>query len=528
MSSTNWNMRTFVKGASLLTLSAIVVKLLAAIYRVPFQNLVGDQGFYIYQQVYPFVGIFMIWTSYGLAVAVSKIVADCATPSEASGALRIAFFYLLGVAMLFFLLLTISAPAISGWMGDQKLTSLIKASAYIVLTMPFLAILKGAFQSEGQLVPVAISGVAEQLGRVAVILIGTWIALKAGASLYRAGEIAIWGAVVGEFVGVILLSLYFMKRAKTPRSTVEKWPVVKKLTIVSLSVSASSLLLLLYQLIDSFTVYNMLVNGGIGDLQAMELKGVYDRGQPLVQMGIVVATTLSLALVPLIAHHSSMKREDEVVPFMRLTFRVSFLFGVAATVGLMLILPAMNEMLFETRAGSSTLIVVVLQVFWLSLLLPAAAILQGRGKVRVPLLLFGLSMIVKVVTNYYLVPQFNIMGAAIAGNIGLLFIVVFLFVYFKKQFAFSLAPARFFSVVIVAASTMIMFVYGWQIAFNYVVRDVFPSRIGATIEALTSAMLGAVVFLFVCLKSRIMAEKEWYLLPFGKRLARLQLRLIKK
>ena len=42
----------------------------------------------------------------------------------------------------------------------------------------------------------------------------------------------------------------------------------------------------------------------------MEMKGVYDRGQPLVQMGILIASTLALAIVPLIAHHAA-KKEGE-------------------------------------------------------------------------------------------------------------------------------------------------------------------------------------------------------------------------
>ena len=78
------------KGAVLLTLAGFVVKLLSAVYRVPFQNMVGDQGFYIYQQVYPFIGIFAAWTSYGFAVAVSKVLAD-APDAEQGGILRIAF-----------------------------------------------------------------------------------------------------------------------------------------------------------------------------------------------------------------------------------------------------------------------------------------------------------------------------------------------------------------------------------------------------------------------------------------------------
>ena len=84
----------------------------------------------------------------------------------------------------------------------------------------------------------------------------------------------------------------------------------------------------------------------------MEMKGVYDRGQPLVQMGILIASTLALAIVPLIAHHSAKKAGRGALPFIRLTFRTAFLFGWAAAAGLALVLPYVNEMLFETRDGS--------------------------------------------------------------------------------------------------------------------------------------------------------------------------------
>ncbi len=42
------------KGALLLTLAGLAGKVLSAGYRIPLQNLTGDVGFYIYQQVYPF------------------------------------------------------------------------------------------------------------------------------------------------------------------------------------------------------------------------------------------------------------------------------------------------------------------------------------------------------------------------------------------------------------------------------------------------------------------------------------------
>lgn len=45
------------KSSLAITISGFLAKILAAIYRVPYQNLVGDRGFYAYQQVYPILAI---------------------------------------------------------------------------------------------------------------------------------------------------------------------------------------------------------------------------------------------------------------------------------------------------------------------------------------------------------------------------------------------------------------------------------------------------------------------------------------
>lgn len=527
MSKTDWNMKTFMKGASILTISAIIVKLLAAVYRVPFQNLVGDKGFFIYQQVYPFIGIFIVWTSYGFAVAVSKLLAGSTSDGEAKGIKRVAFLYLAGLSIAFFIILMTFAPFFAQAMGDPELVSLLRAGAYIVLVMPMLAVLKGSFQSEGRMTPVAVSNVGEQVLRVAIILIGTWVAVRAGASLYKAGEVAMWGAVIGQALGVVILALFYRNAHKGPHVHVDTWRIVKELTFVSLSVSASSLILLLFQMADSFMIYNLLLAKGFVADAAMEMKGVYDRGQPLVQMGILIASTLALAIVPLIAHHAAKKEGRGAEPFIQLTFRTAVLFGWAAAIGLAFVLPYVNEMLFETRDGSVPLIIFAFQIFWLSLILPLTAILQGAGKVKIPTLLLLGGLVVKIIANQLLVPVADVTGAAIAGNVGFAVIAIGLLFYFKSVWVIRLAPFRFYGWVFFATLAMAAVIFPWMLAADQILFDNISSRIGATITALTAVVLGAGVFLVVIMKSRIMAEKEWYLLPFGKRLARVQLRLTK-
>ena len=259
------------------------------------------------------------------------------------------------------------------------------------------------------------------------------------------------------------LALYFRNTFKGPLEKVDTWQVVKELTVVSLSVSASSLILLLFQLVDSFTVFKSCLQMVLWQDAAMETKGVYDRGQPLVQMGILIASTLALAIVPLIAHHSTKNEGQGALPFIRLTFRTAFLFGWAAAAGLALVLPYVNEMLFETRDGSTALIIFVVQIFWLSLILPLTAMLQGAGKVKIPALLLIGGLVVKIIANLLLVPLLDVIGAAIAGNIGFAVITLGLVLYFKKVWPIRLAPARFYGWVVAATALMIAVVLPWMV-----------------------------------------------------------------
>src|SRR5690606_5617997 len=119
------------------------------------------------------------------------------------------------------------------------------------LVMPFLAIMKGTFQSTGNMKPVAYAQVFEQFTRVVIILVGSFIIMTTTESLYASGNVAVLGTIIGEVAGVVLL-LYFTKKSngvwKVKRKAIHKWTIIKKVTVLSLSVSMSSLLLLSFQL----------------------------------------------------------------------------------------------------------------------------------------------------------------------------------------------------------------------------------------------------------------------------------------
>ncbi|MER2039544.1 MAG: polysaccharide biosynthesis protein [Solibacillus sp.] len=534
MSSQKYGIKNYMKGALLLTIAALIVKVLSAVYRVPYQNLVGDQGFYVYQQVYPFISFFVVWTSSGFAVAISKILADIeargGTYLEKRNVTQIIFNYLVFLAAIFFSLLYFGADSIASFMKDPELASLLKVGSFIALCMPLHAVLKGNYQAEGKMKPVAYAQVFEQAIRVSIILIGTILLLNFTQSVYEVGKIAVFGTVIGEVAGILLL-LFFLKgkqeKKLNPTQKTAKWPIVKEVTLYSITISMSGLLLLCFQLVDSFTIFKTLIQSGMEPLQAMKVKGIYDRGQPLVQLGLVIATSLSLAIVPLVALKSKNINGRGAAPFIQLTYRSTLIFGVAAALGLILVMPYVNQLLFKTDTLSQVLKLYAFQIIPLSIILTFTAVLQGYGKLKVPMLFLALSIGIKYSGNMFFIASWGVVGAAIASNIGLTFAAVALIIYLKRIKPIQLANQKFYGKLAIACGTMIVVVLSVVFLLNLVFSTKL-TRSDALIYSGILVTLGAFSFITVVAKLRVLAEKDWFLIPLGRRMASYQLWLNRK
>ena len=72
-----------------------------------------------------------------------------------------------------------------------------------------------------------------------------------------------------------------------------------KQLFISISIFAlSQLIVILWQVVDSFTIIRLLQH--ILLLKSNYSKGIYDRGASFIQMGLIVTTTFSFVLIPLL------------------------------------------------------------------------------------------------------------------------------------------------------------------------------------------------------------------------------------
>jgi O-antigen/teichoic acid export membrane protein len=512
-------------GTFILTAAALITKILSAVYRVPFQNIVGDIGFYIYQQVYPFYGIALALSTYGFPVIISKMIAERQegkNEKETRAVIQSSFLFLCVTGILWFLLIYLGAGPIASLMGDPQLRELIKLISVTFLLLPFISGLRGLYQGKGNMVPTAYSQVGEQLIRVVTIISFSAILTAKGYSLYMAGAGALFGSITGGLVCIVILVTFLWRdKISVSRPTMlamgtnhkEIW---SRLLKHGTAICVSGMLLVLLQLIDALNVYSLLVQSGVSEFQAKQIKGIYDRGQPFIQLGTVVSTSLSLTLVPLITAAFRKGRTTEMNEKIRLALKIGSLAGFAASLGLINIMKPTNAMLFRNSDGSDVIAVFCLSILFSSIILTISGILQGMELIYFPAVTILGGLAVKFVLNILLVGQYGTMGASISTVIALGAIAVVLVIRLKKHFTFLFLSRRFYMVAVAAGIGMTMVLQSYSYLFTMLAGD--ESRMFATVHSLTGAAIGAIIFILIILKGNIFSPEELEQLPMGGKL----------
>lgn len=82
-------MNRFLKGAMILTLAGIIVKIIGAFSKVLLARILGGEGIGLYQMAYPIYQIIVSLATAGLPVAISIMIADKLAHQDIRGASKI-------------------------------------------------------------------------------------------------------------------------------------------------------------------------------------------------------------------------------------------------------------------------------------------------------------------------------------------------------------------------------------------------------------------------------------------------------
>lgn len=522
-------MRKMMNGAIILSVAAFIAKILSAVYRVPFQNMVGNSGFYVYQQIYPIYGIAMTVALSGFPVFLSKLVAETSTIDERRRLLKKSFVLLSILSALFFLGIYFSASLIANWMGDTKLEPIIQTVSWLFLLIPFLAVSRGYFQGTFRMLPTAISQVGEQFVRVAVILAAAFLYTRNQWDEYQMGTIAMSSSWIAGLVALIILSIALYKQRSlkgkqqlevgSVAGTLNYKKIAKRFATEGLTMFLLSALLILLQLIDSFTLYNGLIKNGLTSSEAKDLKGIYDRGQPLVQLGMVVATAFSASLIPLLSQSFAQHNKKAFSRTAKSLMRITATFAMAATTGMIVLMPYLNLTLFGDTDGNLVLSIYSVAILFASLIGAYNTIFQSQNKHRMALIGLLIGLGVKIVLNEWFIEHFGTLGSSGATVMSLFAILMVIRLDSSKETKESLVEKSFGWKLLLSCGVMAVIVW---IEMQLVGQDTLieENRWAALSYTLIGGFTGIGVFLWLIIKCELLTIREWLSLPFGKKLLR--------
>ncbi len=527
------------RGAFILVLAAVLSKLIGTVQKIPLQNIGGDGVFGIYNAVYPFYTLVLLIATAGFPAAVSRFVAEEMAAGRTGGArrvLRVSSWMLIVLGLVCGAIMYAAAPLLAAWIDNMHTEPAIRSAALALPLVPIMAGLRGYFQGMHDMMPTAVSQVAEQTVRVAaMVILLLWLhSLSASDDWIAAG--ATFGSAAGGAAGLLVMLIYWWLHRRRTRNDVAitlkeeqqpVWPLLKALLLYALPICLGSLSAPLISLVDTFTVPRLLKANGWTEAEAMVRFGIYNRGIPLVQLMAMLATSMSVLFIPALTDARVREQHDLIRNQTKQTVNWFWLLGLASSAGIAVLAVPIDVMLYEDAVGSDTIRWLAFTGVGATLSIVTAALLQGLGSVRAPAVHLLLSTVVKAVLNIILVPHYGINGAAIAGIVAYSLAAVLNVLLLIRITRFPVSWREMIGKPVLVTVVMCAGVLVWLLSMQLVLTGLgMHERLESLIIAGGGVVIGGALFLIGLFRTRLMTEQQAAALPkIGSRLVPLLKRM---
>lgn len=427
------------KGALWVILASLFVKVLSIVYKIPYQNLTGDKGYYIYQQTYPLYALLQQFGSFALPLALSETLLK---EKNKERVLSSSLVVTLICGLIFTVAIISLYPFLGTIMGDTRLNLLFLPLVFVLLLIPFLGVVRGyLYHHEDTIGYVGVSTSIEQLLRIIIIIIVLILYVNNKiTNLYHVACFSLTGYVIGIIAGLIVVISKFSLRQLQFNNIDLKYgySILKRSVFLLLSAT----ILLLMQVIDSFTIINTLIKKMTLE-EAMVIKGIYDRSLPLIQTALFYVFPLLSTFIP----HAKSKYD-----FQQIILAIVSL-ALPATVGLIKVMPEVNILLFKDRNLSHVLQVNMAIIYIYALVLTYTSMMTSKRNL---LFIVFVGLLLKCSGNLLLISQFGIIGACLSNIIALLIMLIMLIIINRKEIIMPYYPIL---KVVIAVLIMLPFLF---------------------------------------------------------------------
>ncbi len=520
---------SFVNGALIATIGIVLTKFLGIVYVIPFYAIIGESNIALYGYAYTIYNLFLALSTVGIPPAMSKLISEYNTlgyNNTKERAYKLGKTLLIGLGIVLFLIMFFGAPFIANQiMGDntggnskESIAFVIRIISTAILVVPYLSVTKGYLQGHKIIAPSSVSQVIEQLVRIAVIIIGSYLCVKVfKVGVTNAIGVAVFGATIGAFVALVYLLIKIRKNKKilvsddkktSKESNISNKAIIKKLLIYSIPFISFGLALSVYDYIDMTTMINALTNLGFKTKDAESVLGVINTtGNKLNSVVLAISTGLMTSLVPNITA-SFVKGDKKDV---KRKVNQSFLMLLYVTMPMAFGLSILAEPVFYAFYGASNW---GPKVFCFSIFVSlfrcifttSVSITQSLNKFKNVFLSIIIGILVKLALQVPLMTLFNSIGlypfygSISATLIGLTVSFVTNLIVINKTIKLDIGA--FFKKMFKFIYPLIIMIIVLVLMKNVVIFNL-SSRFGSVITIALYGLVGAIIYFAITIKNGV-------------------------
>lgn len=415
--------RQFMCGTLILLITSIILKIMGFLYQITTIRLIGTEPIGIVNMAYPFYIAFVVLSTAGIPLAISKIIAEQRSLGQITSirrtmtlAFRIVF--LLGS---FCTVLSITAvPALFHHLGnDPRMLWCFYMLVPGIIIVPISSVIRGYFQGLQQMSYPSLGQICEQIVRLSVGLL-LIIVLKPLGVRYIAMGLA-GGMMAGELAGMLLIVFFYRRSVSQFQQIAADSTSGEKLLHEIFALGVPTTLTRLTSSIDMAIEASLipfcLLQMGYNQSQATSLYGQFSGvSLTLLTIPMVLTGALSTALVPAISKASAGHRRQEMTALCSESLRMTYIFSLPIIAVLFFQGNTLTHILFHIDQTGSVLQILTIGAIFLYLGQTSVGILQGLGMTRAVFINNLLGSAIKLICIYAFVAQnqLGIVGIALA------------------------------------------------------------------------------------------------------------------
>ncbi len=504
--------RDFLSGVMILSVSAIVVKIIGLIYKIPMLRLLGSEGMGYFNSAYEIYALFCTVSTAGLPVAMSVMISRCRGREGAEERIfkvSLRLFLALG-AVGTLLMLTLAYP-LALFLGGGKCLFSILAISPTVFFICATSAYRGYYQGLGQMLPTALSQVIEAAGKLLLGILFASVALGGGYSTEMVAAFAVLGLLVGSALSS--LYLWIIKRSKSQNavdlSQRSQGIILRSLLKTAIPVTLSAAVVSITKMVDMTMILRRLQSLGQTSEAAFSAYGCYTTlAVPLFGIAPALVSSVALPLIPklgaAISDGDNALQTETVNEGIRLACLISMPIGV----GLSLFSKEILGLLFKGQVEEIELAAPLLSVLGMSVALSCLvtvgnAVLQAYGRPHIPTVSMTVGAVMKIALAYVLIGnrEIGIMGAPISTLICDLVINLINFYFIVKYMQGTINVGRSF--LRPFAATVI------AVAVSKLIYGAAEARFGGgTFLTLAAISVCAVIYAILCLAFKVIRIDE--------------------